>query len=97
MLFITIENHANDAASSTMTVAFNTKVPKLQHVILAVKTPEIPSLAARTLAVDLPYVSSTSSFMLPVGMVTITADATKLLLETDRAHTVLMSTCRDRT
>ena len=95
MLFITIENYANDAAPSTMIVTFRTNLPKVQDVELAVKTPEIPSQAARTLAVDLPNVPSTSSFMLPVGRVTIIADATKVLLETNRAHTILRSACTD--
>ena len=96
MLFITIENYANNAAPSTMIVTFNTNSSRVQSVKLAVKTPEIPSMAARTLAVDLPYISSTSTFVLPVGKVTITADATKMLLETNRAHTILNSQCSDR-
>ena len=95
MLFVTIENHANDAAPSIMIVTFNTNSPEVQGVKLAVKTPEFPSQAARTLAVDLPYISSTSRFILPVGKVTIIADATKVLREIDRAHTILSSTCTD--
>ncbi len=95
MLFITIENFANNAVPSTMIVTFRTKLPKVQNVELAVKTPEIPSQAARTLAVDLPYIPSTSSFMLPVGKVTIIVDVTKVLLEANRAHTILRSACTD--
>ncbi len=95
MLFITIENYANDAAPSTMIVTFRTNLPKVQDIELAVKTPEIPSQAARTLAVDLPYVPSISSYMLPVGKVTIIADATKVLLEKNRVHTILSSACTD--
>ncbi len=95
MLFVTVENHGNDAVPSVMSVTFNTSTPMMRRVQLAARTPEIPSQEARTLAIDLPYLSASSSFVLPTGKVTITADATKALSETHRAHTIRISMCSD--
>jgi hypothetical protein len=97
MLFITIENRGQDAGPSTMTVVYNTNSPQMPRVQLMVATPGIPSLTPIWLAVDLPPVSGTGNFLLPVGKITITVDAKRVLSQTDRASNVLITSCADRT
>ena len=97
MLFITIENRGNDAGPSTMTVDYHTNSPAMTHVHLEVKTPGIPSGADILLSVDLPLDPHTASFFEPVGKITITVDAGKVLPETDRNNNVLVTGCNDST
>jgi hypothetical protein len=97
MLFITIENRGQDAGPSTTTVVYNTNSPQMPRVQLMVATPGIPSLTPIWLAVDLPTVPGTGNFLLPVGKITITVDARRVLPETNRANNVLITSCADRT
>lgn len=97
MLFITIENRGHDAGPSTTTIVYNTNSPKTPRVQLMVATPGIPASTPIWLAVDLPSVPGTGNFLLPVGKITITVDARRVLPETDRASNVLITSCDDRT
>jgi hypothetical protein len=97
MLFITIENHGNDAGPSMMTVDYHTNSPTMPHVHLEVKTPGIPSGSDILLSVDLPLDPHTASFFEPVGKITITVDAGKVLPETDRNNNALVTGCNDST
>lgn len=97
LLFITIENRGNDAGPSTTTVAFDTNLPQVQRVQLQVNTPGIPSGTDIWVAVELPTVPGTAGFLIPPGKVTITADAGKVLPETNRKNSVIVTGCNDAT
>lgn len=93
ILFIAIENHGSDAEPSTTTVEFNTDSPAIPQVQLAVQTPNIPSGADIVIAVDLPYAPGTTSFLKPVGEITITVDARNELPETHGTNNLLVTDC----
>ncbi len=95
MLFITIENHGNDAGPSMTTVEFDTNSPKMLQVRLEVKTPSIPSKADRIIAVDLPFVPAATERIKLVGKFTVTADSGKVLPAIDRKHNILVTNCSD--
>lgn len=97
MLFITIENHGNDAGPSMTTVEFDTNSPKMSRVRLEVKTPSIPSKADRIIAVDLPFVPAATKRVKLVGKITVTADSSKVLPALERKHTILVTSCSDVT
>jgi hypothetical protein len=96
LLFITIENHGDDAGPSTTTLEFNTASPKMPRARLEVKIPNIPSGTDVWVAVELPSVPGTAGFIEPVGKITITADSMKVLRETNRADKTLVTGCNDR-
>ena len=96
MLFITIENHGQDAGPSTTKIVYDTDSPRMPRVQLMVATPGIPSLTPIWLAVDLPTVPGTGNFLMPAGKITITVDARRVLPEVDRASNVLVTSCEDR-
>ena len=97
MLFITIENREQNAGPSTTKIAYDTNWPRMPRVQLMVATPGIPSLTPIWLAVDLPTVPGTDNFLLPIGKITITADARRMLSQTNRADNVLITSCNDLT
>lgn len=95
LFFITIENRGGDAGPSTMTVVYKTASPHMPHVRLQVKTPSIPAGNEVWLAVELPVAPGSGGFLWPVGMITITADATHVLPETNRADQTHLTYCKD--
>lgn len=96
LLFITIENHGDDAGPSTTTLEFNTFSPKMPQARLEVKTPNIPSGTDVWIAVELPSVPGAAGFIKPVGKITITTDSMKVLRRTNRADNTLVTACNDR-
>jgi hypothetical protein len=96
LLFITIENHGDDAGPSTTTLEFNTSSPKMPRAWLEVKTPNIPSGTDVWIAVELPSAPGAAGFIKPVGKITITADSMKVLRGTNRADNTLVTGCNDR-
>lgn len=110
MLFITIENHGNDAGPSTTKITFESNASEEPYVQLEVKTPGIPSGADILIAVDfplaasaatlsdpaLPFTPDTARFLRPVGKITITVDSRNVLPETERTNNVLVTDCHDR-
>jgi hypothetical protein len=96
MLFITVENRGHDAGPSTMTVAYKTHAPARPYVQLEVQTPDVPAGADRLVMVDLPSIGATGGFLEPLGKITITLDAQKVLPEVNRANNVLVTECSDR-
>jgi len=97
LLFITIENHGNDAGPSTTEVAYNTHSSGTPRVQLEVPTPDVPSGADIWITVNLPFEAGTNSLLDPAGKITITVDARHVLPETNRRNNILITDCKDGT
>ncbi len=95
LLFITIENHSNDAGPSTTEVSYNTNSSKIPRVLLEVETPSIPSGTDIWISVNFPFEPGTNRFLEPVGKITIIVDSKKVLPETTRMNNNLISDCSD--
>ena len=95
LFFVTIENRGGDAGPSIMTVVYKTASPHMPRVRLQVKTPSIPAGNEIWIAVELPTAPGSGGYILPVGIVTITADATHVLQEANRADQIHLTYCRD--
>ena len=95
LFFITIENRGDDAGPSTMTITYKTASPRMPRVRLQVKTPPIPAGNEFWLAVELPTMPGSGGIIKPVGLVTLTADATHALPEKHRADQTHLTYCKD--
>lgn len=95
LFFITIVNRGDDAGPSTMTIVYNTASPHMPRVRLQVKTPAIPAGNEFWLTVELPTVPGSGRYNRPAGIITITADATHVLREKNRADQTYLTYCQD--
>jgi hypothetical protein len=95
IVFITLENHGDNAGPSTMALDYATSISRVPHVHLTVKAPPVPYEADILVMANLPFAPGTGNFLLPAGKITISMDAYHLRSEKSSAGHVLVTDCRD--
>jgi hypothetical protein len=96
LLFITVVNRGSEAASSMMTVAYQTGSHRVPSVRLTVKTPIIPGGSEVWLAVELPLLPGTAVFLRPISKVTIVITSAGSPSGNPGARNARVSDCNDK-